>query len=300
VPRVDFHGHLVPAPGDPPAGDDLVGFRASLIDLRAFMARHAIDRAVLSLPPVGLSGPGARDAAARRANEVFSAVARDAPDQFAALAAVPLPDAGAALEEIAYALDDLDMDGVALFTNYDGLYLDDARLAPVFAELDRRGAYVFLHPTTPPHAPASDYPAWVVEYPTETARCLLRLIYGGVLERHANLRLQVAHLGGVVPFIAHRIASLRRREARFAERDSGDPLDLLRRLWFDTGLSNHSPGLAATLQVTSIDRIVFGTDWPYAAPPEGDDPAPGLAWLGDQRAIVESGATADLVPRWST
>jgi predicted TIM-barrel fold metal-dependent hydrolase len=191
---------------------------------------------------------------------------------------------------------------VLLLTNVAGTYLGDAAWDALFDELDRRGAYVFVHPGFPPHAPPlPDHPVWLYEFPFETTRAVANLVYSGTLERCPHVRLQLSHLGGVAPFIAHRIASLEAREPELATRAPAGALAYLRRLWYDTGLSNHAPGLAATLEVTSLDHVVFGTDWPYAdLPAEPGDPAPDLGWLepGD-RARVEAANALALVPRFA-
>lgn len=115
----------------------------------------------------------------------------------------------AALDELAYALDVLRLDGVALPSNAGGTYLGDPAWNPLFDELDRRGAYVFVHPNWPPYEPPlGGYPIWLHEFPFDTTRAVVNLLYSGTLERCPNLRLQLAHLGGTVPFIAHRVASL--------------------------------------------------------------------------------------------
>jgi predicted TIM-barrel fold metal-dependent hydrolase len=124
------------------------------------------------------------------------------------------------------------------------------------------------------------------------------LIYSGTLERHPSIRFQLAHLGGAAPFLAHRLASLADREPERAGQAPAGALAYLQRLYYDTGLTNNVPALAATLEVTSVDHIVFGTDWPYAALPEAGDPAPDLDALGAQRrSAVEFANAAALVPR---
>jgi predicted TIM-barrel fold metal-dependent hydrolase len=186
-----------------------------------------------------------------------------------------------------------------LLSNVAGTYLGDASLEPLFQALDDRGAYVFLHPGFPPHKPPLEHPVWLYEFPFETVRAVANLIYSGTLERYPNMRLQLSHLGGAAPFLAHRIASLADREPDQAAGAPAGALEYLRRLYYDTGLANNAPALASTQIVTSLDHIVFGTDWPYAAlPPEGGDPAPGLDVLGsDGRAAVEARNAAALVPR---
>ena len=71
---------------------------------------------------------------------------RKHPRRFGAFALLPLPDVQGALAEIAYALDVLKMDGIGLYSNYDGAYLGEPRFKRVFEELNRRKAIVFVHP----------------------------------------------------------------------------------------------------------------------------------------------------------
>jgi Amidohydrolase len=79
---------------------------------------------------------------------------QECPDRFGGFAALPLPDVDGALRKLEYGLDVLKLDGVVLFSNARGIYLGDARYRPLFAELERRAAVVFVHPTASP-APAA-------------------------------------------------------------------------------------------------------------------------------------------------
>ena len=240
---------------------------------------------------------------ARAANESLAEIVRHNPDRFAGVALLPLPDVDAALSELEYALDQLELDGVELFSNVAGVYLGDARWEPLMAELDRRGAYVFVHPAMPPYLPPLDdvHPIWLYEFPFDTTRALAQLIFSGTLERHPSVRLQFAHLGGVAPFIATRLASLADREPERARAAPAGVESYLRRQYYDTGLSQSVPAIAATRAIASLQQIVFGTDWPYAAlPAEGADPAPELAALPEsERTAIDRGNAAALVPRLS-
>lgn len=303
--RLDTHVHLVP--------DD---YRA-VLDERSlsplplppwsreiteeFMDRHAIDAAVISLGPPGIwfGDAGLAVELARMVNEATAALVREAPQRFAGLAVLPLPDVDASLAELGHALDVLGLDGVALLSNVGGIYPGDERLEPVWTELDRRGAYVFLHPTAPLPVPPAlpQHPIWLYEFTFDTTRAVANLIYSGTLERANGLRLQLAHLGGTAPFLAHRIDSLRAREPEKATAAPSGALAALSRCWFDTGLSNHASAIRATTEIVPLERIVFGTDWPYAALPASGDPAPELDAFGDNRALIESANAGALVPR---
>ena len=288
--RIDCHAHVLPPAYRERLGDMPIP-PGRLEDYERVMERYAIDRAVISTGPPGALG---QPALARIANEGIAEIARD--PRFAGLATLPLPDVDAALAELAFALDELALDGVMLLSNTAGVYLGDPALEPVLAELDRRGAYVFVHPGFPPHELPLGHPVWLYEFPFDTVRALANLVYTGALERHQKIRFQIAHLGGAAPMLAHRIASLADREPELARQSPAGAVEYLQRLYYDTGLADNAPALAATLELTSPDHVVFGTDWPYLALPEGDDPAPGLAWLGDARAGVEGPNAAALVP----
>jgi predicted TIM-barrel fold metal-dependent hydrolase len=306
VTRIDAHGHLIPEP-----------YRAALSrrglepayplppatpeDFRQVMDRHAIDAAVVSISPPGVwfGDPGLAAELARLVNEELAAAVRAEPARFAGLATLPLPDVDAALAEIAYAFDELGLDGVAMFSNVAGTYLGDPAWDPVFDELDRRGAYVFVHPIEPEApSPLPTVPGWVAEFPFDTTRAAVNLIYSGTLERCPSLRVQLAHLGGTAPFIAHRIAEWAGRDPSRAEAAPAGALTYLRRLYYDTGLANNAVALAAVRELAGIRQVAFGTDWPYAVLPDGADPAPGLGDLDPAaREAVDGGNVAALVPR---
>jgi predicted TIM-barrel fold metal-dependent hydrolase len=305
MPRIDAHVHLIPD-----------AYRAELerrslvpyplpdcsAELTAeFMARHQIDAAVLSLSPPGVSLGDRRLARelARIANEATAERVAEAPDRFAGLAALPMLEADDAVQEMGRALDDLRLDGVVLLSSTEGRYLGDPAWDRVFDELNERGAYVFLHPNEPPYPPPlPEHPVWLHEFPYETTRALVNIIYSGTMERCPALRIQAAHMGGAAPFIAYRIASLAVREPKLAESAPEGALAYLARLYYDTGLSANPPAMAATVEVAGMDHVVFGTDWPYAGLPASGDPAPDLGGLAEaDRNRIDGLNIGALVPR---
>lgn len=299
--RIDCHAHV-----HPPAYHAALGSLplppTTLEGLEADMERYEVDAAVVSVGPPGAFLGDAVDPSelARTANDGIAEVVRGRPERFAGLATLPLPDVEAALTELERCYDELSLDGVMLLSNVAGIYLGDPGLEPLFGALNEREAYVFIHPGFPPHpAPLSHHPVWLYEFPFETVRAVANLIYSGTLERHPRIRIQLSHLGGAAPFLAHRLASLADREPEQAAQAPAGALDYLQRLYYDTGLANNAPALAATREITALAHIVFGTDWPYAAlPPGGGDPAPELDVLGAEgREAVQAHNAAALAPR---
>jgi predicted TIM-barrel fold metal-dependent hydrolase len=304
--RIDLHAHVIPDAYREllvaPDGSRPFVPPAPLEGLLATMERYEIDAAVISTGPPGafLGDQGRAGEIARAANESIAAIVRNDPDRFAGLALLPLPDVEAAIAELRHALDELALDGVMLLSNTADVYLGDERQEALYEELDRHGTYVFVHPGFPPHSPplGDEHPVWLYEFPFDTTRALAKLIFSGTLERHPSIRFQFAHLGGAAPFLAHRLASLADREPEQAQRAPAGALEYLRRQYYDTGLSANAPAIAATREITALEHIVFGTDWPYADLPDGADPAPALALLGaETRTAIDSRNAAALVPR---
>jgi len=298
--RIDCHAHVHP-PAYRAALGDIPLPPTTLEGLQAAMERHEIDAAVLSVGPPGASRTATADPAtvARLANDGIAEIVRAAPSRFAGLGVLPLPDLDDALAELERCDSELGLDGVMLLSSVAGAYLGDPALVPLMTALAERGAYVFVHPGFPPHPLPLAHPVWLYEFPFETVRAIANLIYSGTFETHPDIRWQFSHLGGAAPFLAHRLASLADREPEQAQAAPAGALSYLRRQYYDTGLSNNAPALAATREVAPLEHIVFGTDWPYAAlPREGGDPAPGLAVLGSEgRAAVETHNPGALVPR---
>jgi predicted TIM-barrel fold metal-dependent hydrolase len=300
--RLDLHAHVIPEEyrARLPKEQAEALPAATVATLTEMMRAHGIDGAVLSVGPPGASAQNPRRARelAFVANDAIAQIVNADPDRFAGLALLPLPHLDAALAELERALDVLNLDGVTLFSNAVGVYLGDPVWDPLFAELDRRAAYLFVHPASPPgRVPLPQWPVWLHEFPFDTTRALVQLIYSGTLDRYPNIRVQVAHLGGTAPFLAHRITSLAEREPALARLAPAGALSYLRRLYYDTGLSNNHVALASTRAAIPFERIVFGTDWPYGVLPDGGDPAPDLGLDATERAGVDAEHARCLVPR---
>jgi predicted TIM-barrel fold metal-dependent hydrolase len=181
-----------------------------------------------------------------------------------------------ALAELEYALDDLELDGVVLLTDTDGRYLGHPDYEELFAELNRRQAVVFIHPHDDPRQ-SRRYEIFspLLEWPIHTTRAVIDLLYSGRFARYPQIRYVLAHGGGTVPFLAHRIAAGLGHEkggaaseqaiASVSEETSQDALGLLQKLFYDTA----GPGEAhmATLQeFVGPSQVVFGTDGGWTPP----------------------------------
>ncbi|MGQ0627495.1 MAG: amidohydrolase family protein, partial [Phycisphaerales bacterium] len=138
---------------------------------------------------------------ARLLNDHLAGVMHAHPHRFAALASVPLQDVDRACRELNRVVGELGMPGVQIGTHVNGIDLGDPRLRPFFAEAERLGAAVFVHPwdMLAPERMRSHWTAWLVGMPTETCLAVCSVIFSGLLEAHPRLRLCFAHAGGSFP-----------------------------------------------------------------------------------------------------
>ena len=225
-----------------------------------------IEVSILSLTAPGVEGWKGSDRCeiTRRVNDYGADQLRTNPSRFGYLATLALPDVDAALAELNRAYDELGVDGVVLHSNFDGIYLADQRFDPVWTELDRRSATVFVHPTMPPMHALDGVPGPLTDYPADTTRCALNLVLRGHLNRFPSVKIVLSHGGGFLPYVATRFAELSAslHKDRSAEQFMAD----MRRFYFDTALVAGS-GLPSLRSFTSLDHVVFGTDYPYASEP---------------------------------
>jgi 6-methylsalicylate decarboxylase len=269
--RIDVHQHVVPpfyaralpTHGGDPSGTVIPQWSPeSAID---FMDSQEIATGILSLtaPSVVRWEKSERREMARRVNEYTADLVAKRPDRFGNFATLPVPDVDGALRELAHALDTLRADGVILLANYAGKYLGDTVFEPLWAELDRRQAVVFVHPGQPPLPVVAGVAGPLVDYPFDTTRTAVQLVLNGVVDRYPGARIILSHGGGFVPYAAHRFAEL----AHVFRPDAARPADILasfQRFYFDTALSSSPSALPSLTAFAKDDHILFGTDFPFA------------------------------------
>ncbi|KAF6218732.1 hypothetical protein HO133_005274 [Letharia lupina] len=198
--------------------------------------------------------------ALKESNDYAASLVRKHPKRFGLLAALPTDSPEAALAEIDRATHELDADGFAVTCNYNGVFLGDSSLDPVWAELNRRHAAVFVHPDA--YAPASmGRPSPLIEVAFETTRTVVDMLYAGIFRRFPNIAFILAHSGGALPVLSGRLKLLgteawvpnpnRITQAEIQEQ--------LARLYLDTAATAPT-GMAPALHMVPPDHLVYGAD----------------------------------------
>ena len=303
---IDTHHHFVPpfyleAVGAAAVARTLVSGKAPEWTPRHSidaMDRNGIETAVVSISAPGFQcDEGERADLCCRCNDYAAKMRADFPGRFGSFAGLPLPDVDASLKEIDRSLGTLKADGICLLTSYGGRYLGDAQFAPVFEELNRRKAVVYVHPT---EGCACDIglPPASLEFPFDTTRTIASLMFSGTFNRCRDITFIFSHAGGAMPFLAERLARLERRPDFKAHVPEG-VIATLQRLHYDTALSAGPLAMNALMSLVPARQVVFGSDYPYAPEDTMTGTVRGLAALklpDADLAAIERGNALRIMP----
>jgi predicted TIM-barrel fold metal-dependent hydrolase len=274
--RIDVHHHFVPPLFEKLARErnlfnpalNGMSFRRSIDE----MDRNDVASAVLSIPSPGTwyGNVELAQRIARDANHSAARLVSDHKGRFGMFATLTLPDLDSSLAEVAYAFDQLDADGIHMWTNYGDFWLGDPRLSPLLEELNRRKAIVYTHPTTPdccghllPEAPVP-----MIEYGTDTTRTIASLVLSGATSKFPDIRWIFSHAGGTMPFLLERFlfqAGVQSKTPEGARKIPNGVLYELKRLYFETAQSANANAMGPLTRIVSKTQICFGSDFPYRA-----------------------------------
>jgi len=238
------------------------------------MKHLGVQSAILSVTAPGpciVKDPTEQAALARQLNEYAAGIRDEDHHSFGFFASLPdITNTSAALAEIAYAFDTLEADGVVLYTRYgpNATYLGNPAVEPIWKELDRRGATVFVHPTHPADTEliSPQMPQPLIDYPHETTRAAIDMITSRTLRKYRNVKVVLSHAGGTLPFLAGRILTPLRHTPNMMSwwlvgTTHDEALEAIRSFYYDLALSTSPQQLRTLLDLVPEDHIVYGVGW---------------------------------------
>lgn len=274
--RIDVHGHYFP-----PAYQQLLrrhhmdlldgvkGPAWSLQQQWEYMVQLNISCTTLSLssPHLHLGDSAEAVETARACNEYGAELTRQYPNQFVALASLPLPEIEASIQEIRYCREVLGLQGFAMLTSFSGIYIGNKMLEPVMEELNRKPTLVTIHPTPPRQQAlcvAEELPAPVMEYFIETTRSVVNMLLKGTLRRYPNLRFVVPHGGAFLTVLSDRLFRL--ANVLLPNQNLDIPGDLAR-LYYDLAGFSMPKQFDLLRSVTDDSHLLYGSDSPFTSLP---------------------------------
>ena len=301
--RIDVHHHLM----YPGFLDDVAGRRAgSNFKWSPQMSLEDMDKSGIALSVMSLIQPSAATTdvekgrrIARASNDYGAQLVRDHKGRFASFATLPLLDTDGSLKEIAYSLDTLKAEGIALWTVYSGKYLGDPAFVPVFEELNRRKAVVYTHPTVPDccNNLIKGVPVSTLEYNHDTTRTIASLVFGEAKTalRFPDIKFIWSHSGGTLPYLTSRFEELAgRRKSEFPD----GAVPVFRKFYYEVAQGNTPGMLAALMHMVPISQVLFGSDFPYREAKEAVDGVANYKPFSDaDRLAIDRGNTIRIMPQ---
>ncbi|MFZ7087635.1 amidohydrolase family protein [Curtobacterium sp. RRHDQ10] len=241
----------------------------------AAMDEQGVTMQVLSLAPPATQGLDASDAVslARAANDVAAAAVAAAPDRLRAMATLPLADPAAAAAELERAAG-LGLVGTMVHGRTGDVLLDDPRFDDLWAVAADLAQPVFVHPQIPPRSVRRASYAGIGDvadlamatfawgWHLEAGTAALRLMAAGTLDRHPTLQLVLGHWGELLLFWHDRADGL----ARAAGLQRSVTEYLRDNVWMTASGMLDPAMLHHALAVTTPDRVLFSTDYPFQQP----------------------------------
>ena len=264
------------------------------------LIEHGVDTQVLTLttPGTHVEAPATAVRFAALVNDAFAAVAQSKRGRFTALATLPLNDPAASVKELERACRDLGFRGAMLFSNVNGVGLNDQRFWPIYEAADHLGAVLYIHPTHPVGVEAmTDF--WLmplVGFLMDTTLAAAKLVFAGVPERFPGIQWALCHLGGAIPYLAER---LDRGFYAFSECRANiprPPSDYLKQFYYDT-VNFDLHALQLGIAFAGVDHILAGSDYPHqiGSIPRMLESIRGLEVSESERAAIFGGNAARLL-----
>lgn len=254
----------------------------------------------LSAPPIESVNPDRQITLdlATLANDSQAELVRQYPERFAGfIASLPLNHPDESVRELERAVKELDAVGVQIFSNVNGVPLDDERFAPLFETAHRLRCPILLHPAR--GAGFADYPGepkskyeiwWTFGWPYETSAAMARLVFSRLFDRLPGIRIVAHHLGAMIPYFEGRVGyGLDQIGARTADEDYEGlrrsmpqrPIEYFKKFWADTAVFGSRAATECGLSFFGVDQVVFASDAPF-------DPEGGPMYIRETIRVIDS------------
>ena len=271
---------------------------------RRILAKHTdvaakladMDRTGIKMAGISINDPGpelfGKDSPemAILLNDFISDTVQRNPERFFGMATLPFNNPESMTKEFERIMSKPGMKGILLYSNLDGHFPDEEPYRPLFAEAERRGVPVLLHPALPMTFQAvKGYemtPMLGLMFDTTIALC--RLILSGVLDKHPNLKLVCPHVGGALPYLIGRVDHQTMVLKRGAEHIHRAPSEYLKGVWFDT-VTPIGLAIKYAYDFAGPGKLIYSSDHPWVDPQIIIDQVEGQNFSAADRARIYSG-----------
>ena len=198
-------------------------------------------------------------------NNHIAEICRNNSNNFIGLGTIPMQDADRAIDEMDRCVNKLNLPGVEIGSNINGMNLSETRFHPIFEHAEKIGCSIFVHPWEMMGQGEMQkyWLPWLVGMPAETSRAICSLILGGLFEKFPQLKICFAHGGGAFPFTIGRIDhGFNVRPDLCAIDNATLPSTYIKNFYVDS-LVHDVNAMNYLIQTMGEDRIALGSDYPF-------------------------------------
>ncbi|MCH9010174.1 MAG: amidohydrolase [Chloroflexi bacterium] len=201
----------------------------------------------------------------REANDHVSQLTKDYPTRFAGLANLPMQDVNASVAELERSMTQLGLKGAMIGDHVNGKTYDDPEFLPLWKAAEELGAMLLIHQSggtvVNPRSSKYHLPNSIGNLADRTVT-FASFVYGGVMDKHPDLRICLSHGGGYVCFGIGRMDRGWQVRSEARENIQLPPSTYLRNFYYDC-LTHSESALRMLIDTVGVDRVLFGSDWPF-------------------------------------
>ena len=209
--------------------------------------------------------PEVARATAQATNDEIADMARTRPERFAGLGTLPMQDVKASIAELERCMIKLGLKGAEINDHINGRTLEEPEFRPFWKAAEQMGACIFFHQAgeTLVAARSKRYhlPNTIGNL-ADRAVTFATLVFGGVMDAYPDLKIVLGHGGGYTCFGIGRMDHGWQVRSEARVHITQPPSAYLRRFYYDC-IVYDEPALRYLIDRVGVDRVVFGTDWPY-------------------------------------
>jgi len=260
-----------------------------------------IDVAVLSHgTPFGPEVFGGREADdwATRINDNLAQIIADFPGRFVGFGCLGFGDPQRSIAEVDRCFSQLRFKGFQIFSNISNRSLDSPEFLTVLKHIARLGMPIHLHPAIPLNRIGMGSPSQFLGlgFPFDTTLNTVRLIQSGLFDEAPDLKLVVAHVGGVIPYLWGRLGTFSATSSTIHDSlQLRHPIDhYLARLYVDT-VCYRIEALQCCYEVMGAEHLLYGTDHPFGQPNVAAELVEQLDCPASDRELIYHGNASRLL-----
>ena len=222
---------------------------------------------------------------AQECNDYVAELVQEYPARFAGFATLPMQNGAAAVQELERSITRLGLKGAMIGDHVNGLTYDDPSFMPLWKAAEQLGAVIFIHQAGETVVSARNRKFHLpntIGNLADRAVTFASFVFGGVMDACPSLRVCLAHGGGYACFGAGRMDRGWQVRPEARANINQPPSAYLDKFYYDC-LTHSEPALRMLIDTAGIDRVLFGTDWPYDM--ALDDP---VQWVNGLQLLTQA------------